>query len=154
LSSSHTSYTVAGKAIGFAPEQPLHVVALVCPASGILKQPEYKRYHIGIRSPISLNNLSHATQKRDWRIFADFAKILVDKAHVFYQNDENPVKLKTNTAILKKVDKTTGVQCDQIVVLTNSIRSTNYPEQLRRIRYYDAERKKRFVFLTNNMTLY
>ncbi|MDR1480286.1 MAG: hypothetical protein LBJ00_15230 [Planctomycetaceae bacterium] len=79
---------------------------------------------------------------------------MVDKAHVFYQNDENPVKLKTNTAILKKVDKTTGVQCDQIVVLTNSIRSTNYPEQLRRIRYYDAERKKRFVFLTNNMTLY
>ncbi|MDR1479651.1 MAG: hypothetical protein LBJ00_11995 [Planctomycetaceae bacterium] len=26
-------YTVAGKAIGFAPEQPLHVVALTCPAS-------------------------------------------------------------------------------------------------------------------------
>ncbi|MDR1478597.1 MAG: hypothetical protein LBJ00_06610 [Planctomycetaceae bacterium] len=35
-------YTVAGKAIGFAPEQPLHVVALACPASGILKQLEYK----------------------------------------------------------------------------------------------------------------
>ncbi|MDR1478793.1 MAG: hypothetical protein LBJ00_07610 [Planctomycetaceae bacterium] len=34
-------YTVAGKAIGFAPEQPLHVVALACPASGILKQLEY-----------------------------------------------------------------------------------------------------------------
>jgi hypothetical protein len=34
-------YTVAGKAIGFAPEQPLHVVALACPASGILKPLEY-----------------------------------------------------------------------------------------------------------------
>jgi hypothetical protein len=30
-------YTVAGKAIGFALEQPLHVVALACSASGILK---------------------------------------------------------------------------------------------------------------------
>jgi hypothetical protein len=30
-------YTVAGRAIGFALEQPLHVVALACSASGILK---------------------------------------------------------------------------------------------------------------------
>jgi IS4 transposase len=53
----------------------------------------------------------------------------------------------------KKVDKTTGIQCDQIVVLTNPIRDTKYPEQFRRIRFYDAERNKRFVFLTNNMAL-
>ncbi|MDR1477766.1 MAG: hypothetical protein LBJ00_02365 [Planctomycetaceae bacterium] len=38
---SNYQYTVAGKAIGFAPEQPLHVVALACSASGILKQLEY-----------------------------------------------------------------------------------------------------------------
>jgi hypothetical protein len=35
-------YTVAGRAIGFALEQPLHVVALACSAYGILKQLEYK----------------------------------------------------------------------------------------------------------------
>jgi hypothetical protein len=35
-------YTVAGKAMGFALEQPLHVVTLACSASGILKQLEYK----------------------------------------------------------------------------------------------------------------
>jgi hypothetical protein len=34
-------YTVAGRAIGFALEQPLHVVALAYPASGISKQLEY-----------------------------------------------------------------------------------------------------------------
>jgi hypothetical protein len=34
-------YTVAGRAIGFALEQPLHVVTLACSASGILKQLEY-----------------------------------------------------------------------------------------------------------------
>ncbi|MDR1480316.1 MAG: hypothetical protein LBJ00_15380 [Planctomycetaceae bacterium] len=37
ISNSVDFYTVAGKAIGFAPEQPLHVVALACSASGILK---------------------------------------------------------------------------------------------------------------------
>jgi hypothetical protein len=31
-------YTVAGKAVGFAHEQPLHVVALVCSAFRILKR--------------------------------------------------------------------------------------------------------------------
>jgi hypothetical protein len=36
-------YTVAGRAIGFALEQPLHVVALACSASGISKQLEYKQ---------------------------------------------------------------------------------------------------------------
>ncbi|MDR1478311.1 MAG: hypothetical protein LBJ00_05150 [Planctomycetaceae bacterium] len=39
-------YTVAGKAIGFALEQPLRVVALACSASGILKQFEYKSIKI------------------------------------------------------------------------------------------------------------
>ncbi|MDR1479153.1 MAG: hypothetical protein LBJ00_09440 [Planctomycetaceae bacterium] len=35
------SYTAAGKAMGFALEQPLHVVTLACSASGILKQLEH-----------------------------------------------------------------------------------------------------------------
>ncbi|MDR1480504.1 MAG: hypothetical protein LBJ00_16355 [Planctomycetaceae bacterium] len=37
---THANYTVASKAVGFASKQPLHVVTLACPASGILKQPE------------------------------------------------------------------------------------------------------------------
>ncbi|MDR1480472.1 MAG: hypothetical protein LBJ00_16185 [Planctomycetaceae bacterium] len=37
-------YTVAGRAIGFALEQPLHVVALACSALGILKQLDYTRH--------------------------------------------------------------------------------------------------------------
>ncbi|MDR1480278.1 MAG: hypothetical protein LBJ00_15190 [Planctomycetaceae bacterium] len=35
------SYTEAGRAVGFAPEQPLHIVALARSASGILKQLEH-----------------------------------------------------------------------------------------------------------------
>jgi hypothetical protein len=40
-------YTVAGKAIGFAPEQPLQVVAFACSASGISKQLEYNMRLVG-----------------------------------------------------------------------------------------------------------
>lgn len=51
------------------------------------------------------------------------------------------------------VDKSTGVQCDQIVVLTGYKSKKDYPEKLRRIKYYDAGIEKTFVFLTNNFTL-
>ncbi|MDR1477602.1 MAG: hypothetical protein LBJ00_01535 [Planctomycetaceae bacterium] len=37
-----SGYTVAGRAIGFALEQPVHVAALACSAIGILKQLQYK----------------------------------------------------------------------------------------------------------------
>ena len=53
----------------------------------------------------------------------------------------------------QKVDTSTGVQCDQIVVLENFYAKKDYPSQPRRIRYYNREKDKRFVFLTNNFTL-
>jgi len=51
------------------------------------------------------------------------------------------------------VDKSTGIQCDQVIVLKSFYPKKGYPERLRRIRYWDAEKKKRLVFLTNNFTL-
>jgi hypothetical protein len=53
----------------------------------------------------------------------------------------------------QKIDKSTGVQADQIVVPENFYAKKDYPSKLRRIRYYDAANEKRFVFLTNNCTL-
>lgn len=51
------------------------------------------------------------------------------------------------------VDKQTGLQCDQIVVLNNAVPKRGYPERLRRVRYYDGASEKRLVFLTNNFLL-
>lgn len=51
------------------------------------------------------------------------------------------------------VDKTSGLRCDQTIVLSGFYTSKNYPEKLRRIKYHDAETNKTFVFLTNNFTL-
>jgi hypothetical protein len=51
------------------------------------------------------------------------------------------------------IDKSTGLRCDQTVVLTGYYSSKGYPEKIRRIKYYDSETEKTFVFLTNNLNL-
>ena len=51
------------------------------------------------------------------------------------------------------IDKTTGLRCDQTVVLTGFYSSRYYPVKLRRIKYYDEETGKTLLFLTNNFTL-
>jgi hypothetical protein len=51
------------------------------------------------------------------------------------------------------IDETSGLQCDQTIILTGFYPAKYYPEPLRRIRYYDTEINKRFIFLTNNLDL-
>ena len=51
------------------------------------------------------------------------------------------------------VDRTTGVASDQLIRLYGFYSKQSYPERLRRIRYFDAERRRQLVFLTNNFTL-
>jgi hypothetical protein len=50
----------------------------------------------------------------------------------------------------RKVDKTTGLRCDQIVRLKNYYASKDYPEKLRRVKFYDAEHEVTYVYLTNH----
>jgi hypothetical protein len=219
-----------------------------------LRAAEPKLYHMGIRGKVSRNTLANANQVRDWRIYEDFAQMLIARARNLYVHDsfgmdlghtvyaldsttidlclalfpwaefrkrKGAVKLHTlldlrgsiptvivithgkvhDVKILdqisiepgafyvmdrgyidfarlhrihesgaffviraksnfrfkriysQKVDKSTGAQCDQIVVRENFYAKKDYPSQLRRIRYYDRENDKRFVFLTNNLTL-
>ena len=51
------------------------------------------------------------------------------------------------------VDKSTGLKCDQSIVLTGFYSSKNYSDKLRRIKYYDTETDKALTFLTNNFSL-
>jgi len=213
-----------------------------------------KLYHMGIRGTISRSTLAEANEKRDWRIYADFAQILIHEAKKLYCNepfgvdiDETVYALDSTTIDLclslfpwakfrkhkgaikmhtllnlrgripefirvtdanvhdvnildelipepgsfyvmdrayidferlyllnqcstffvvraksnldfrrifsKKIDKSTGILCDQIIVLTGIKTSKKYPEKLRRIKFFDAETNKTFVFLTNNLFL-
>jgi hypothetical protein len=50
-------------------------------------------------------------------------------------------------------DRSTGVICDQRVMLNGFYSAKNYPDHLRRVRFKDSESGKTLVFLTNNTTL-
>lgn len=52
-----------------------------------------KLYHLGIRSQVSRNNLANANKMRDWRIYADFALVLIKQARELCTNDSIGVEL-------------------------------------------------------------
>jgi hypothetical protein len=219
-----------------------------------LRSVETKLYHMGFRGRIARSTLADANRRRDWRIYADFAQTLIQRARMLYVNeplgvdlkgaayaldsttidlclslfpwakfrrrkgavklhtlldlrgnipcflrisqgkmhdvnilDELPIepgafyimdkayidyarlyRLHQQTAFFltraKKnldakrresriIDKTTGLRSDQTIVLAGVKSSQSYPEPLRKIRYFDVETERRFVFLTNNFVL-
>jgi len=96
------------------------------------------------------------------------AYYIMDKAYVDYKRLHRihtaraffVTRAKTDTAFIRiysrKVSgaaKKTGVRCDQIIRFTGHKALKNYPEKLRRVKYYDKEKDKCYVFLTNNLTL-
>lgn len=219
-----------------------------------LRAMKNKLYHAGIRGKVSRSSLADANEKRDWRIYADFAQVLIHMARQLYIDDDFGVELdqtayaldastidlclsvfpwarfrkrkaavkmhtlldlrgniptfisitdgkvhdvnvldelipepgsfyimdrayldfyrlntlseyfaffviplKSNTKFRRvysrKVDKSTGLRCDQTIVLTGIKSSKYYPEKLRRVKFYDAKTTKRFSFLTNNFVV-
>jgi hypothetical protein len=44
-------------------------------------------YHMGIRGPVSRSTLADANEKRNWRIYADFAQVLIAEARRLYANE-------------------------------------------------------------------
>jgi hypothetical protein len=211
-------------------------------------------YHMGIRGTISRSTLADANESRDWRIYADFAQVLIHTARNLYCDDEFGVQLDHTAYALdastidlclsvfpwakfrkrkgavklhtlldlrgnipsfiwitdgkvhdvnvldellpepgafyvmdrgyidfsrlhtlslsmayfvirakknmkfrrlysRTVDKSTGLRADQTIVLTGIKTAKDYPDKLRRIKYYDKETKRTFVFLSNNFII-
>jgi len=52
-----------------------------------LRAKKKKLYHFGIRGNISRSTIADANDKRDWRIYQDFAMILIDQARALYAGD-------------------------------------------------------------------
>jgi hypothetical protein len=52
-----------------------------------------------------------------------------------------------------KVNKSLGILCDQTIQVSGFYSLIAYPEKLRRIKFYDAEQHRTFVFITNNFSL-
>jgi hypothetical protein len=73
-----------------------------------LRSTQRKLYHMGFRGKVSRNTLAHANQVRDWRIYADFAQILISQARRLYANDSFGVELNQTAYAL---DSTTIDLC-------------------------------------------
>lgn len=219
-----------------------------------LRSMQGKLYHMGIRGKISRTTLARANENRDWRIYADFAQVLIHYARDLYSNDPFGLDLKETVYALDAttidlclslfpwakfrttkggikmhtllnlrgpiptfveitparvhdvnvldilvpepgsfylmdrgyidyeklyrfnqsgaffiirakdnlkgvriyshhIDKSTGLRSDQTIRLKNYYSAKNYPEYLRRVRFFDSEHSQYYVFLTNNFSL-
>jgi hypothetical protein len=59
-----------------------------------LRGNQQQLYHMGFRGRVSRNTLAHANQVRDWRIYADFAQVLIGQARILYANENFGVELQ------------------------------------------------------------
>lgn len=219
-----------------------------------LRAVSHKHYHLGIRGTVSRSTLADANEKRDWRIYGDFAKVLIKQARELYADEPFGIELEQTAYALdasvidlclsvfpwakfrahkggiklhtlmdlrgnipvfiditaakhhevnildqlvieagaiyimdrgyldfarlyritlacawfvirakknmkfrriysRKVDKKTGLRSDQTISLTGFYTSEDYPQHLRRIRFYDATNERYLTFLTNNFEL-
>ena len=51
-----------------------------------LRAQQAKLYHMGFRGRVSRSTLADANEVRDWRIFRDFAQVLIGRARDFYRD--------------------------------------------------------------------
>jgi transposase len=61
--------------------------------------------------------------------------------------------LKFKRIKASKVDKESGLRCDQTIVLTIAKSRDGYPEMLRRVKYYDSDNDLLLILLTNNFEI-
>lgn len=82
--------------------------------------------------------------------YIDFSRLhSIHQSKAFYVT-----RAKTNLRFVwiccRKIDKSTGIKCDQTIKLKNKKSFLSYPDTIRRIKYYDSETEMEFVFITNN----
>jgi hypothetical protein len=87
------------------------------------------------------------------RGYVDFKRLsIIDRNDAFFviRSRDNLQFRRVGSA---KVDKSTGVICDQQIVLQSFYPRKAYSKNIRRIKYYDTEQNRMLIFLTNNNTL-
>ena len=87
------------------------------------------------------------------KAYVDFDRLYAirkEKAYFVVRAKENLQFKRVKSRI---PDKKMGILCDQDILLTGINSSTRYPKHLRRIKFYDPEFDRTFVFLTNNFQI-
>jgi transposase len=87
------------------------------------------------------------------RGFTDFARLLTFTESMAWFVIRAKSNLDYTRISYRPVDKTTGLRSDQTISLKGPLTSRYYPVPLRRISYYDVDKQRKLIFLTNNFTL-
>ncbi len=87
------------------------------------------------------------------RGYVDFARLhLFTQACAFFVTRAKK-NLQFYLRTSRPIDRSSGLRCDQTIRLTGIRTAQRYPDTLRRIVYFDAEKESRLTFLTNNFSL-
>jgi hypothetical protein len=65
-----------------------------------LRSADRRRYHLGVRGTVSRSTLADANETRDWRIYADFAQVLIAEARHLYRSDDLGLDLRATVYAL------------------------------------------------------
>ncbi len=84
------------------------------------------------------------------RAYLDFERLYKLHQHNCYFVLREKRNFKYRRLYSNKVDKSKGFKCDQTIKLAGFYSSKNYPEKLRRIKFYDKVKDKTIILLTNN----
>jgi len=85
--------------------------------------------------------------------YYDFERLFkIDQSKAFFVIRAKR-NLKFKRLYSRPVDKSKGLRCDQTIKLKGTKSQILYPDKLRRIKFFDATKPKRYVFLTNNFEI-
>jgi len=87
------------------------------------------------------------------RGYVDFARLYAIHKQVAFFVVRAKDNLKFKRLYSSPKDTEAGVRADQVIALVTQKSKKGYPETLRRVSYFDKERKKRLVFLSNNFDI-
>ena len=87
------------------------------------------------------------------RAYIDFCRLYSLHLHGAFFIVRAKKNLQFRRIYSHPIDKSTGLKCDQSIVLTGVDTAGDYPEKLRRIKYYDEDSENSYTFLSNNFNL-
>jgi hypothetical protein len=87
------------------------------------------------------------------RGYIDFFRLYTLNQSLAYFVTRGKVNLKYRRRYSHPIDKSTGLRCDQTIVLTGFYSAKDYPLPLRRVGFVDLETRKRYTFISNNFLL-
>lgn len=87
------------------------------------------------------------------KAYIDFARLFrLEQSKAFFVVRAKS-NLKFRAVESRKVDKSKGLRCDQSIRLLVAKSRRQYPDKIRRIKYYDQEKDITLVFLTNDFEM-